>query len=338
MGYVISLILLIVFIVFIIILRKRQTNEINNIRKITIKELTKQELEKLLEEQKELQSYYDNERIRLEEEYRLRTKELIDINENINKIKISGRKEVDADLLLYKKQQLENIQLNLNKIFDEEKENFKKESEKLKKTLEEQLQGKKNELDEYRIWAESIKEGLSEEIKDYKAKREIINKQILMERELKEKADFYRIVISEGDLADLKLIKSFEEQFHNKEILNRAAFDTFIKKPMNEMIKRVLGGHSPSGIYMITNLLTDEIYIGRAVSVDKRWQEHCKSCFNLGTIAHSTLHTRMAKEGIWNFSFQLLEEVPKDKLAEREKYWINFYQTKEYGMNEKAGG
>lgn len=338
MGYVISLILLIIFIVFIIILRKRQTNEINNIRKITIKELTKKELEKLTEEQKELQSYYDNERIRLEEEYRLRTKELIDINENINKIKISGRKEVDADLLLYKKQQLENIQLNLNKIFDEEKENFTKESEKLKKTLEEQLQGKKSELDEYCIWAESVIEGLSEEIKDYKAKREIINKQILMERELKEKADFYRIVVSEGDLADLKLIKSFEEQFHNKEILNRAAFDTFIKKPMNEMIKRVLGGRSPSGIYMITNLLTDEIYIGRAVSVDKRWQEHCKSCFNLGTIAHSTLHTRMAKEGIWNFSFQLLEEVPKDKLAEREKYWINFYQTKEYGMNEKAGG
>ena len=50
-------------------------------------------------------------------------------------------------------------------------------------------------------------------------------------------------------------------------------------------------------------ILTNEIYIGRAVSIDKRWQEHCKSCFNIGTIAHSTLHTRMAKDGIWNFSF-----------------------------------
>jgi hypothetical protein len=46
----------------------------------------------------------------------------------------------------------------------------------------------------------------------------------------------------------------------------------------------------------------------------------------------------MAKEGIWNFSFQLLEEVPKEKLSEREKYWINFYHSKDYGMNEKAGG
>ena len=131
----------------------------------------------------------------------------------------------------------------------------------------------------------------------------------------------------------MKIISQFGEQLHNKEVLNRAIFDAFVKKPMNEMIKRVLEGKSPSGIYMITNLLTNEIYIGRAVSIDKRWQEHCKSCFNIGTIAHSTLHTRMAKEGIWNFSFQLLEEVPKYKLSEREKYWINFYKTKEYGLN-----
>lgn len=301
MGYVISLILLIVFVVFIIILRKRQTNEINNIRKITIKELTKQELEKLIKEQEKLESYYNSEKIRLEEEYKTKTEEIFSLNKNISALKENSRREIDRELLLYKKQQIEIIRLELNDNFDKLKDGLQKELDELRKLATEQQE-------------EWLRERLAE------------------------KADFYRIVISEGDLADLKLIKSFEEQFHNKEILNRAAFDTFIKKPMNEMIKRVLGGRSPSGIYMITSLLTDEIYIGRAVSVDKRWQEHCKSCFNLGTIAHSTLHTRMAKEGIWNFSFQLLEEVPKDKLAEREKYWINFYQTKEYGMNEKAGG
>ena len=68
----------------------------------------------------------------------------------------------------------------------------------------------------------------------------------------------------------MKIISQFGEQLHNKEVLNRAIFDAFVKKPMNEMIKRVLEGKSPSGIYMITNLLTNEIYIGRAVSIDKR--------------------------------------------------------------------
>jgi hypothetical protein len=47
---------------------------------------------------------------------------------------------------------------------------------------------------------------LTDELNDYEKKREVINKQILMERELKEKADFYRIVVSDYDIEDLKLI------------------------------------------------------------------------------------------------------------------------------------
>jgi hypothetical protein len=47
---------------------------------------------------------------------------------------------------------------------------------------------------------------LNNELSDYEKKREVINKQILMERELKEKADFYRIVVSDYDIEDLKLI------------------------------------------------------------------------------------------------------------------------------------
>jgi hypothetical protein len=29
--------------------------------------------------------------------------------------------------------------------------------------------------------------------------------------------------------------------------------------------------------------------------------------------------------------------VPKEKLTEREKYWINFYNSKNYGLNEREG-
>ena len=32
-----------------------------------------------------------------------------------------------------------------------------------------------------------------------------------------------------------------------------------------------------------------------------------------------------------------IEEVPKDKLTEREKYWINFYGSRDYGLNERCG-
>lgn len=103
------------------------------------------------------------------------------------------------------------------------------------------------------------------------------------------------------------------------------------------MIKRVVPTDI-SGIYKITYLPTGESYIGRSTSIQKRFIEHIKSSLNLGTIAHSSLHTKMACDGVWNFSFEILEKVEKSKLNEREKYWIDFYDTKKYGLNQKEGG
>lgn len=338
MSYVLLLILLVIFIVSIFMIKSKHKKEILNLSNETIQQIAKNKIEKLTEEYNKVEEYYKNEKNRLEEEYQKTSTILKQVNEQINEIKRQEKETIYKELEEYRVQQYKELQFRLEV---EEKEEKEKIRIKLKEYKD--IQEKANSEFEHQCLAhqQQLKDELDfiiEEIKDYEKKREVINKQILAERELKEKADFFRIMLSENDQSDLKLIASFAEQFHNKEVLNRAAFDTFIKKPMNEMIKRVLGGKSPSGIYMITNLKTNEIYIGRAVSVDKRWQEHCKSCFNLGTIAHSTLHTRMAKEGLWNFSFQLLEEVPKEKLSEREKYWINFYQSKEYGMNQKAGG
>lgn len=45
----------------------------------------------------------------------------------------------------------------------------------------------------------------------------------------------------------------------------------------------------------------------------------------------------MKQHGIENFTFELLEEVPKDKLSERETFYIDFYQSKKVGLNERKG-
>ena len=44
----------------------------------------------------------------------------------------------------------------------------------------------------------------------------------------------------------------------------------------------------------------------------------------------------MKEKGAENFTFELLEEVNKDKLLERESYWIKFYETDSYGLNMKG--
>ena len=46
----------------------------------------------------------------------------------------------------------------------------------------------------------------------------------------------------------------------------------------------------------------------------------------------------MKKYNPSSFTFEILELVDKEKLNERETYWINFYKTKDYGLNIQSGG
>lgn len=175
-------------------------------------------------------------------------------------------------------------------------------------------------------------------IDDYKARRDVINQEILRARAIEEQQDFYRVQIPESSKRDLDILQSIRKELTKVDILDKLLYDNYVKKPVEEMVKRVLKGENPSGIYKITRLKTGEIYIGKSVNIKDRWIQHAKSCYHCGTISHSILHTTMEKDGIENFTWELLEKVPKDKLGEREHYWIEFYDSKRYGLNEKAGG
>ena len=109
-------------------------------------------------------------------------------------------------------------------------------------------------------------------------------------------------------------------------------------KPTGELLKRILPNKDCSGIYKITHISTKKSYIGRSTSVYKRLQEHIKSSLGVGTIADQWVHHEMRAKGIENFTFELIEECDKDKLSEREKYYIGFFQTDSFGYNRNIGG
>ena len=172
---------------------------------------------------------------------------------------------------------------------------------------------------------------------DYKKKQQVINEAILRQRAIDEQQDFYRVCLSQETIEDVQILQNVRQKLHFSESLNKLIYDVYISKPAKEMIKRVLGTSDPSGVYKITRLKTGEVYIGQAVHLPDRWQQHLKTVYGAGTIARSMLHTTMQKDGVENFTFEMIEEVPKEKLREREKYWIDFYQSKSYGMNERNG-
>lgn len=178
---------------------------------------------------------------------------------------------------------------------------------------------------------------LQAQIEDFRAKQAIINEEILRRRQIEEQQDFYRVCLTETAINDIEVLNSIRSKLHSHDLFDKLIYDTYIAKPVQEMVKRVLKGSAPSGIYKITRLKTGEVYIGKSVDIRNRFLQHTKTAFGVGTIAHSILHTTMEKDGVQNFTFELLEEVPKDKLTEREKYWINFYGAKQYGLNEREG-
>ena len=207
----------------------------------------------------------------------------------------------------------------------------------LKAELDKEVAEHATHTQNLRLAAENELNLIKLEIEDFKKKQQVINEEIMRRRQVEEQTDFYRIVLDESSIDDIQILLSIRQNLKNRENLDKLIYDTYISKPVVEMTKRVLKGGAPSGIYKITRLKTGEIYVGKSTDIKKRWTEHAKTAYGVGTIAHSILHTTIKKDGIENFTFELLEEVPKDKLTEREKYWITFYGSKEYGLNERNG-
>lgn len=235
---------------------------------------------------------------------------------------------------------LEQTRAELQHLREFEMQKLDNELQEKTRTCEQQYEFRQKQFeDDFNALSEYYQEELGaikEELGEYAAKREAVHKAILRERELEEKEDFYRIMIRDTDARDIETLRSIESHLFNKEVLNKLIYETFIKRPLLEMEKRVLGGRRIGGIYKITYVKTGEAYIGRSVDIANRWKEHCLSSLNIGTIAHSTFHNVLADKGLQNFTWEVLEEVDKEKQSSREKYWIDFYQTDKQ-LNQRLG-
>lgn len=78
------------------------------------------------------------------------------------------------------------------------------------------------------------------------------------------------------------------------------------------------------GIYIITSLRNQKVYIGQSKHIEQRWEEHKKA---LQKNVHQNKHLQRAwnKYGEKNFIFSILEECDEKLLDEREQYWIDYY-------------
>lgn len=88
------------------------------------------------------------------------------------------------------------------------------------------------------------------------------------------------------------------------------------------------------GIYKLTVIGDESIcYIGQAVNIKERWYDHIKKMVGVDSKGSEKLY----EYGPDQLGWRVVEEVNRDKLNEREKYWIEFFGAKEYGLNKRLG-
>lgn len=159
----------------------------------------------------------------------------------------------------------------------------------------------------------------------------------LRQQEKRTQLDFYKLNITNTELQDIQLLENVKLNLHNPIILSKLIWSTYFQKQTNELCNRVVGVDKKCGIYKITNINTEQVYIGQSVDIGSRWKQHIKCGLGIDAPATNKLYNSMQKDGVWNFSFEVLEECPKDQLNEKEAEWINMYQSDKFGYNSTKG-
>lgn len=153
--------------------------------------------------------------------------------------------------------------------------------------------------------------------------------------EERNKVNFYRLNIPEADLEEINKLKEVSKYLRNAEPLNKVIWKVYYENPYTDLIGRVIGKGTHTGIYKITNLQNGMCYVGQAANLSDRWKQHIKRGLGAETPTKNKLYPAMSAIGVENFSFEVIEECERTQLNDREDYWQEYFKAKEFGYSIK---
>ena len=159
----------------------------------------------------------------------------------------------------------------------------------------------------------------------------------IKEKEIKDQLSFYCLQPTENELDDIKALERVKPNLHQPRILCMLIWSTYFQKPMTALCNNILGTSIVCGIYKITNQETGECYIGQAIDIAKRWKDHAKCGLGIDTPANNKLYKAIQEYGIWSFTWELLEKCSKEDLNDKENFYIELYDSCNYGYNSNKG-
>lgn len=282
--------------------------------------------------------------IRYEEKERDRDLEIIEnLTEKYrNEVdRLENRKqELNSDIAT----QVDNVE-KLKSSFETTEEEFKKKymAERkvwLEERQEEYLQMQEDFVDQFKEENRKKMDAaqvLSNTLDELRASVRAATEAARREAEQENFAAFHSLKISYETLHDINRIKEIlpELSVDASTAIAKVIWKVYYEKPYTDMVGRVVGAEVKTGIYKITNVLNHKCYIGQAVDIGDRWRQHIKRALGAEPRTQNKLYPAMYKDGIENFTFEIIEECSRSKLNEREDYWQEFYEAKDYGYSIK---
>ena len=155
------------------------------------------------------------------------------------------------------------------------------------------------------------------------------------QEEMESQQNFYRIQLSDIDLEEIEKLRAVEPYLRNKEALNKIIWKVFYEKPTTDLIGRVIGNTTQTGIYKITNIDNQKCYVGQAVNLGDRWKQHIQKGLGADPPTRNKLYPAMKSIGPENFTFEVIEICDRSLLDSREDYWQEYFKAKEFGYSIK---
>ena len=182
------------------------------------------------------------------------------------------------------------------------------------------------------------KESLTALMAELKRLQKIVNVAIEeRKRAENENKDLFRLSLSEIDLKEIKHLREVIPYLREARPLNKMIWEGYYQRTYKDLVIRLIGEKRKAcGIYKLTNLLDGKIYIGQARDISERWSEHIKKGLGIDT-NNQILYIAMRKDGPENFTYEVLEECEPAELNDKEKFWITYFKSTEYGYNMKVG-
>ena len=218
----------------------------------------------------------------------------------------------------------------LDSLHDSKIENLEKRFQERNNVLQQQY------YDRLADYEEQLSE-LSSQVDSLRATKAATIAAFQKEEAIRNQADAYRLNIPENEKADIKILRSIQDSLSKPRILSMLIWQTYYQPVAKKTFSNILPHKDTCGIYKITSLKTGMCYVGQAISAQKRWAEHCKAGLGIDTPVGNKLYAAMLEEGLSGFTFELLEECDKEELDDKERYYIDVYNSVEFGYNSNRG-